>query len=993
MNAQANLTTQSGCNISGDEKLVAEDETKKQDESSMNDKPDAFSILNGSRLMEGNIGKQDQQLTNSKMQSSAVEKVEENATDALRDVRIDNKEKNEALHPAEIPEANSSANESDSSTLKTQTDYSSAESTAPNVSASNVDSVASPIVHSISDSLPSPALASLSAKAIEDTPMATDVVTPLTNTVECIVEVVTPSSLNNIDNCRQMSTNDCIGEMSKNDCIGEMSNTNDISTAGMDKDGKVSTQITISMPNNINEPIINEKADSQSFATHSSNDFNMMTSEMKIVDTSRSTAITTATSDSPPKAIASTHNDDFAKIPAEKLIGNERTSTVNAGTNGSEPSSTSNMNSTSTKDVLPASEILTGCTCNANGIQPSEPNNCIAVSATDCTRTSVQLNVSIEDNKCNIPVAPNVSPIALPELAEHNQTYVKCEEVVPKLDSADGSTKLIDSPKPQSLDSTKTVTENIVKENMETVNSTPKTLSIKKQISHTVEKTKTPLAGKPSAGDHMTKKRRTEEKGLALNKSTNSNPAARSKQQMQKPASTAVQLKKPTGQVAKTTTTATKPSEKPKPAVKTTRSPGKTAGGNSGMHVKPSGKLSKPVSKTNKPGSKLGKPALASNIDDHLIPEGTQISNSVELMTSGDSSSIGVSLGVVLNCTTELCRKEMTENSGAIIATMQNEKSVPLMTSGDSSSIGISSGEVLNCSTEVCRKEMTENTDAIIAITKNENSDLTGGQQLSMEQHIEKTEAELMPSPPSSTAAIVPEVAAAQQGNGTSSALQCSESVVVKTVEAEEPTKITSDRQEESVNKLQTIMEVDKLSSIPEGTVLNTVSHEGSHPSESCNCEQTDSSLVMSNELITEVHDHENDQTQMQGTALRNAIQTEISSPQDSPSIEIGAEACKSEESNQYVVELTTSTSSPNEIEKMLVEEHNSCPDPMQTSIPAIVTATAVDIKEDTANELPSNFCGTKPNEDQKPKDTVSERHSRPTSVDADAKSKTCNIL
>ena len=591
----------------------------------------------------------------------------------------------------------SSANESDSSTLKTQTDYSSAESTAPNVSASNVDSVASPIVHSISDSLPSPALASLSAKAIEDTPMATDVVTPLTNTVECIVEVVTPSSLNNIDNCRQMSTNDCIGEMSKNDCIaemskndcigkmskndcigemskndciGKMSNTNDISTAGMDKDEKVSTQITISMPNNINEPIINEKADSQSFATHSSNDFNMMTSEMKIADTSCSTAITTATSDSPPKAIASTHNDDFAKIPAEKIIGNERTSTVNAGTNGSEPSSTSNMNSTSAKDVLPASEILTGCTCNANGIQPSEPNNCIAVSATDCTRTSVQLNVSIEDNKCNIPVAPNVSPIALPELAEHNQTYVKCEEVVPKLDSAEGSTKLIDSPKPQSLDSTKTVTENIVKENMETVNPTPKTLSIKKQISHTVEKTKTPLAGKPSAGDHMTKKRRTEEKGLALNKSTNSNPAARSKQQMQKPASTAVQLKKPTGQVAKTTTTATKPSEKPKPAVKTTRSPGKTAGGNSGMHVKPSGKLSKPVSKTNKPGSKLGKPALASNIDDHLIPEGTQISNSVELMTSGDSSSIGVSLGVVFNCSTELCRKEMTENSGAIIATM-----------------------------------------------------------------------------------------------------------------------------------------------------------------------------------------------------------------------------------------------------------------------------------------------------------------------------------
>ena len=82
---------------------------------------------------------------------------------------------------------------------------------------------------------------------------------------------------------------------------------------------------------------------------------------------------------------------------------------------------------------------------------------------------------------------------------------------------------------------------------------------------------------------------------------------------------------------------------------------------------------------------------------------------------------------------------------------------------------------------------------------------------------------------------------------------------------AEEPTKIPSDRQEESVNKLQTIMEVDKLSSIPEGTVLNTVSHEGSHPSESSNCEQTDSSLVMSNELITEVHDHENDQTQMQG--------------------------------------------------------------------------------------------------------------------------------
>lgn len=47
---------------------------------------------------------------------------------------------------------------------------------------------------------------------------------------------------------------------------------------------------------------------------------------------------------------------------------------------------------------------------------------------------------------------------------------------------------------------------------------------------------------------------------------------------------------------------------------------------------------------------------------------------------------------------------------------------------------------------------------------------------------------------------------------------------------------------------------------------------------------------------------------------------------------EIGAEACKSEESNQYVVELTTSTSSPNEIEKMLVEEHNSCPDPMQST-------------------------------------------------------------
>lgn len=559
----------------------------------------------------------------------------------------------------------SSANISEKSTpSNAQVDYNTAESITLIVSANCADSIMTGTIDSvastIAEGLNTPALTSLPGKAIEGSPIGTDVSTPLIharNTVGCIAEVILPSSL--IDN--EMPQN-----VSENYVDGL---SNDLSTATTNKEEKLYTQITVNeqKPNDVQ--------------IQKSNESNMlMTTEMNIEDKSNSTANTIPTIDSPSKATVITHNDDTAKSPAENLTGNELISTVNAGTNGAEASSSSNMNNGSIKDVLPASDANKLCTLNGSTPKivqpsepPSEPNNCIGVSksATDCTCTYVQLKVSIEDHKSDMPT---LSPIALPELAELNQTSLKCEEVVPMLGSAEGLNKVIDSSKPQSLDSTKIVAENIIKENMEAANLTP---NIKKHVSHTVDKSKKPLAGKPSADDHMTKKTRTEEKGPASNKS-NSNPAAKSKQQTQKSASTTVQLKKPTGQVAKTTTAATKPSEKSKSAAKAIQSPGKTAGGKTGMNVKPSGKLSKPVTKSSKPGSKLGKPALASNIDEHRTPEVIQLSNSlapecmpsVQLMTSGDGGSIGISSGVALNCSTELCRIEKTGSADAVIATM-----------------------------------------------------------------------------------------------------------------------------------------------------------------------------------------------------------------------------------------------------------------------------------------------------------------------------------
>lgn len=89
-------------------------------------------------------------------------------------------------------------------------------------------------------------------------------------------------------------------------------------------------------------------------------------------------------------------------------------------------------------------------------------------------------------------------------------------------------------------------------------------------------------------------------------------------------------------------------------------------------------------------------------------------------------------------------------------------------------------------------------------------------------------------------------------------------SIIVDTG-VEEPMKITSDRQEESVKKLQAIMETETLSTMPEETVLSTTSQENNNHSESNKCEQINSSLVMSNELLIEEHVHQNDQTQMPG--------------------------------------------------------------------------------------------------------------------------------
>ena len=200
------------------------------------------------------------------------------------------------------------------------------------------------------------------------------------------------------------------------------------------------------------------------------------------------------------------------------------------------------------------------------------------------------------------------------------------------------------------------------------VNPIPSMVPIKKQMSHTMEKSKTPVAGKFPSGDILHKKARSNGKGPTSNKATGSSkPIDRSNKTVQKSTKPTEQVTKPAAKMTRVGSTANKPSGKPaKPAEKdtkyTVKAPGKTV-----THGKTEVKSSKPVSRT---GKSISKSVLASSTQniaksealkpETCVPLKTELVMEVESISSVSPAPGGAFLSLQHNTSDMLTKTEMS---------------------------------------------------------------------------------------------------------------------------------------------------------------------------------------------------------------------------------------------------------------------------------------------------------------------------------------------
>lgn len=604
------------------------------------------------------------------------------------------------------------------------------------------------------------------------------------------------------------------------------------------------------------------------------------------------------TDNSQPKASISTHDKPLIN-PAENVTGNIK-GTVTDESQKSEFCNASSMASTAVEASLPVSD---------EHKNDRTPKNVQSINPINEANTCMLANASTTENVLMAVLVPVITA----ETEKGNQIDKTCDIPIAKSHSS--------------------MAENALKEK-------PSTLPIKKQASHQVEKSKTPVMAKSSLSEQTTKKTRAEEKGPALNKTINTKPADKPKQQIQKD-----QLKKPAGRVTKAKSISTKPAEKTKVGDKTAKPPEKTSKAKHDSSKKPS----KPVGKTSMQNSTVEKPthvvSMQNNPAEVLGVEmcGTQLSNlnSQDKTASSDIASLPNT--AVSECTPS-AQLVVNDKCDSIISSMMPPR----------------------CSTETEGKEMARNPETVVTL-QNENL-ASGNEQLNTAgQSNGQAEAEL--KSPSLFA-----VQAVSLDNTSGTPLNLIEDMHTSNIiGAGETPKVSFDQQAEVASKPQATLEVDGVSNTPE------VTHNKDNSLEQ---------MALSNEpSVTKQPDPPNT-PQMQDFSEKNTIQTDLE-PQVSPAVHVEdfdeKVPCRTE-SNHIAV---SSTSSPNEVQKMPIGT-----DCNGTGSIQINTTTSMDSNEDPSKQLPSISSDVNANKDPKPMmDAVSERQNESASAHVDPKSKTCGIL